>query len=57
MMAVKWHGSQDISTGATATTDDGMLLTKKYLDHLNERVAQAKVTQELAARRHKWVML
>ncbi|XP_063859838.1 uncharacterized protein LOC135100657 isoform X2 [Scylla paramamosain] len=55
MMAVKWYGngSQNSSTGTPAATDDNMLLTKKYLDHLNERVAQAKIAQELAARRHR----
>ena len=56
MMAVKWYGSQDnntSNTSATPATDDDMLLTKKYLDHLNERVTQAKVAQELAARRHR----
>ncbi|MPC39177.1 hypothetical protein E2C01_032702 [Portunus trituberculatus] len=55
MMAVKWYGNgnQNSSTCTVAGTDDCMLLTKKYLDHLNERVAQAKIAQELAARRHR----
>ncbi|XP_050719269.1 uncharacterized protein LOC126999979 isoform X2 [Eriocheir sinensis] len=57
MMAVKWFGNQlDNSGGATAATTtpgDGTLLTKKYLDQVNEKVAQAKVAQELAAQRHR----
>ena len=58
-MAVKWYGngSQNSSTSTAVGSDDSMLLTKKYLDHLNERVAQAKIAQELAARRHRWVRI
>lgn len=55
MMAVKWFGNQlDNNTTATTTTPgDSTLLTKRYLDQLNEKVAQAKVAQELAAQRHR----
>lgn len=61
MMAVKWFGNQLDSgsgtTAATTTSGDGTLLTKKYLDQVNEKVAQAKVAQELAAQRHRWATL
>lgn len=57
MMAVKWFGNQLENSGspsaATAMPGDGTLLTKKYLDQLSEKVAQAKVAQELAAQRHR----
>ena len=56
-MAVKWFGNQLDNTGgaaaATTLAGDGTLLTKKYLDQLNEKVAQAKLAQELAAQRHR----
>lgn len=56
-MAVKWFANQldnyGGATTATTTPGDSTLLTRKYLDQLNEKVAQAKVAQELAAQRHR----